>query len=91
MKKAYSAFHHFFRNLIILFIKSYKRFISPLLPCACRFHPTCSEYMIQAILLHGVCKGCYLGIKRILRCNPWGGSGDDPVPTPSNKHSDNKA
>ncbi len=90
MTKAYKAFYCFFKRLIILFIKIYKKFISPLLPCACRFHPTCSEYVIQAIQLHGICKGCYLGIKRILRCNPWGGSGEDPVPQPTNKHINNK-
>lgn len=87
MKKALSAL----QRLLIIFIKAYKKFISPLLPCACRFHPTCSEYAIQAIQLHGVCKGCYLSIRRILRCNPWGSSGHDPVPQPQNIHSDNKA
>ena len=90
MRKAFSVFHYFLEKLIILLVKVYKKFISPLLPCACRFHPTCSEYMIQAIQLHGICKGLYLGIRRILRCNPWGGSGDDPVPLPSSKHSNNK-
>jgi putative membrane protein insertion efficiency factor len=47
---------------------------------ACRFAPTCSEYAVEAIQIHGIFKGSFLGIKRILRCNPWGGSGFDPVP-----------
>ena len=46
----------------------------------CRFTPTCSNYMIEAIEIHGVLKGCFLGVIRILKCNPWGPSGYDPVP-----------
>jgi putative membrane protein insertion efficiency factor len=46
----------------------------------CRFTPTCSQYFIEALQIHGVIKGSYLGIKRLLRCHPWGGSGYDPVP-----------
>ena len=69
-----------FRQLLILPIKFYQKFISPLFPGCCRFRPTCSQYMIEAIQTHGICKGLFLGIKRILRCHPWGGSGYDPVP-----------
>lgn len=87
MKKIYKLFHYFFEMLVTLPIRGYKKIISPFLPCACRFQPTCSEYMLQAIQLHGIFKGFYLGIKRILRCNPWGGSGYDPVPLPQNKSS----
>ena len=54
--------------------------ISPFLPNACRFEPTCSAYMKEAIQVHGIFKGIYLGVKRILRCHPWGESGFDPVP-----------
>ena len=61
-------------------IKFYQRFISPMTPSACRFTPTCSEYAAQALKKHGPIKGLFLAIKRILRCNPWGGSGYDPVP-----------
>jgi putative membrane protein insertion efficiency factor len=68
------------RQVIIYCIKFYKNAISPYLPVACRFQPTCSQYMIEAIKIHGVCKGIYLGVRRILRCHPWGGSGYDPVP-----------
>lgn len=58
----------------------YKRYISPLTPPSCRFTPTCSEYALQAIRKHGPIKGLGLAIWRILRCNPWGGKGYDPVP-----------
>ncbi len=84
MKKAYRELVKILGSLAIFFIKIYKRAISPLLPCACRYTPTCSEYMIQAIRIHGIWKGGYLGIKRIFRCHPWGGCGNDPVPPPSN-------
>lgn len=66
--------------LILLALKSYKRFISPLLPRACRFEPTCSVYMYQAIKQKGIWKGSLLGAKRLLRCNPFCAGGFDPVP-----------
>lgn len=68
------------KTFFIYLLKLYKKAISPLLPHACRFQPTCSEYMAEAIRIHGIFYGVYLGIKRILRCHPWGGSGFDPVP-----------
>lgn len=80
MKKICNFFTTVFGGVLILFLKFYKKVISPLLPNACRYSPTCSEYMLEAISVHGVWKGIYLGIKRILRCHPWGGSGYDPVP-----------
>lgn len=61
-------------------IRFYKLCISPLLPPACRFTPSCSTYAMEAILKHGVFRGSWLAVKRILRCHPWGGSGYDPVP-----------
>ena len=64
----------------IAFLRFYKKAISPFLPYACRYTPTCSEYMIEAIEKYGVIKGLLLGIKRIIRCHPWGESGYDPVP-----------
>ena len=70
--------------LLILPIKFYQKFISPLCPGVCRFRPTCSQYMIEAIKIHGPIKGLWLGIKRICRCHPWGGSGFDPVPRTDN-------
>ena len=58
----------------------YQKFISPLTPPTCRFTPTCSEYAKQALKKYGPIKGLALAVWRILRCNPWGGSGYDPVP-----------
>ena len=68
------------KKIFIAPIKFYKKFISPLLGNHCRYLPTCSEYMMQAIEIHGVVKGLILGIWRILRCNPWAKGGYDPVP-----------
>lgn len=68
------------KTLLILLIRFYQRFISPLSPPACRFTPTCSQYTLEAIQKYGALKGTWLGIKRICRCHPWGGSGYDPVP-----------
>lgn len=64
----------------IVLIRFYQRFISPLFPSTCRYQPSCSHYSIMALRAHGLIKGGWLAIKRILRCNPWGGSGYDPVP-----------
>jgi putative membrane protein insertion efficiency factor len=71
-------------KLIIRILKFYKKFISPVLENlfgnACRFTPTCSEYTIGALERFGTRKGIALGIKRLIRCHPWGGSGYNPVP-----------
>ena len=66
--------------LILKIIRVYQKHLSPLLGPSCRFHPTCSEYALQAIETYGVFRGGFLAIKRILKCNPWGGSGADPLP-----------
>jgi uncharacterized protein len=73
-------------SLLIVLIKGYRIWLSPLKgffgvtgPC-CRFSPTCSEYAILALEQHGVGKGLFLGLTRLLRCHPWGGQGYDPVP-----------
>lgn len=66
--------------VLILPIRFYQKYISPLKPPTCRFTPTCSQYAIEAIRKHGPFKGLALAVWRILRCNPWGGSGYDPVP-----------
>ena len=64
----------------IWLIKLYKIILSPYIGNSCRFTPTCSTYAIEALEKHGLFKGLYLATWRILRCNPWGGSGYDPVP-----------
>jgi uncharacterized protein len=64
----------------ILLVRVYQYVISPLMPATCRYQPTCSHYMVDALKKHGVLKGLFLGTKRILSCHPWGGSGYDPVP-----------
>jgi putative membrane protein insertion efficiency factor len=66
--------------ILIIPIKIYQYTISPMLGASCRYTPTCSTYAIQALKKHGPLKGTYLAIKRILKCNPWGGHGHDPVP-----------
>ncbi|MBI3143427.1 MAG: membrane protein insertion efficiency factor YidD [Bacteroidetes bacterium] len=69
-----------FKWLILLLVRIYQWIISPLFPASCRYSPTCSAYMVEAVEIHGPFMGFYLGIKRILRCHPWGGFGHDPVP-----------
>lgn len=66
-------------EFLIFLIKIYRKCISPLFPPACRFYPTCSAYFIEALKKYGVIKGCYLGIKRILRCHPGNKGGYDPL------------
>lgn len=65
---------------IIFLVKIYQWMISPILPQSCRYNPTCSVYMIEAVNEWGPLKGTWLGLKRISKCHPWGGFGDDPVP-----------
>lgn len=75
------------KQALQLVLQGYKRFISPMLPNACRFTPTCSEYALQAIELHGPFRGSLLGIARLARCHPFARAGFDPVPAPS-QHAD---
>ncbi len=70
----------------IFLVQVYKVVLSPILPATCRYEPTCSTYMIQALKTHGLFYGGFLGIKRILSCNPWGGNGYDPVPAKKCQH-----
>lgn len=70
----------FFKRLIVIMVRGYQIFISPLLGAHCRFTPTCSEYFIEAVEKYGPLKGSWLGIKRILRCHPGNPGGYDPVP-----------
>lgn len=69
------------RRIAVVSVRLYQRLVSPLLPAACRYAPTCSEYAIDAIELHGVIHGIILAAWRIARCNPWTRGGFDPVPT----------
>lgn len=68
------------KRIFLILIRFYQNFISPMFPPSCRYTPTCSQYTYEAIEKYGVLKGLYLGIKRILRCNPFFPGGDDPVP-----------
>ncbi|HEY9863224.1 MAG TPA: membrane protein insertion efficiency factor YidD [Candidatus Obscuribacterales bacterium] len=68
------------KNLFIILIKGYRLVISPLFPPACRFHPTCSQYAIEAIETFGIVQGSWLALKRILRCHPYHPGGYDPIP-----------
>ncbi|MEW6674517.1 MAG: membrane protein insertion efficiency factor YidD [Nitrospirota bacterium] len=67
------------KRILILLIKLYKYIVSPLFPVSCRFTPTCSTYSMEAIDKHGVLRGLYLSIRRILRCHPFHPGGYDPV------------
>ena len=73
-------YHVAMLNPILLIVKFYQKVISPYLPVTCRYSPTCSEYFYDATLNKGIIKGTILGLKRIIRCTPLGGSGFDPVP-----------
>lgn len=66
--------------LLIGLVRFYQRFISPMTPPACRFTPTCSEYMRQSLVRHGAMRGTWLGVRRLLRCHPFHPGGHDPVP-----------
>ncbi len=66
--------------ILISPIKFYRYFISPFTPSSCRHIPTCSEYAIEAVRIHGFFRGFLLGAKRLSKCHPWGTSGIDPVP-----------
>jgi len=67
------------RGLIVLLIGAWQRLVSPWMPPACRFHPTCSEYMRQAVLRYGAARGVWMGLKRLARCQPLCPGGFDPV------------
>jgi len=66
--------------ILIIPVRIYQWIISPWLPKTCRYHPTCSQYAIEALREHGPIIGLLMGTKRILSCHPWGGHGHDPVP-----------
>jgi putative membrane protein insertion efficiency factor len=68
-----------FKKLGIILLKGYRRFLSPLLPPSCRFTPSCSLYMLQAIEKYGLLRGGWMGARRLLRCHPFSEGGFDPV------------
>ena len=74
------------KRLALAILRGYKRFLSPMLPSACRYVPTCSEYAMEAIERNGVLHGGAKAMLRFVRCNPWGGHGYDPVESLSDSH-----
>lgn len=66
--------------LLLLPIRVYRRFISPLLPPSCRFYPSCSAYAVESLTRHGALRGLYLTVRRLLKCGPWHPGGIDEVP-----------
>ena len=68
------------KMLLIGLIRLYRYFISPLLGSRCRFHPSCSEYAVEALQRHGAWRGTWLAMRRLSRCHPWHSGGFDPVP-----------
>lgn len=66
-------------RLLVIAISLYRKLISPLLPAACRFHPTCSQYARTAIVRHGAARGSWMAVKRVCRCHPFHPGGEDPV------------
>jgi uncharacterized protein len=68
------------KRILLALLRQYKRWISPVLPVSCRYVPTCSEYAVEAVELHGSARGSYLALRRLLRCHPFGRHGVDQVP-----------
>ncbi|WP_461304857.1 membrane protein insertion efficiency factor YidD [Aureisphaera sp.] len=73
----------------IALIRVYQKVISPIFPSTCRYQPTCSHYAVEALQTHGLWSGMRLATKRIFSCHPWGGSGYDPVPSKTEKETNN--
>ena len=67
------------QRVVIVVLKGYKLFLSPFLPAACRYYPTCSEYMIEAVRAYGPARGVWMGLRRLSRCHPFHEGGYDPV------------
>jgi uncharacterized protein len=80
MSPAPSAAKHLPRQLLAALIRGYRRFLSPALPPSCRFHPSCSQYALDAVTRHGALKGTWLAARRLARCHPFHPGGFDPVP-----------
>lgn len=80
MKSIVSAVSRAVSGLLILAVRAYQVVLSPHLGNCCRFEPSCSAYCIEALRTHGVARGCWLTLRRLVRCRPFGPSGYDPVP-----------
>ena len=68
------------QKILIAIVRAYQLLLSPVLGNRCRYHPTCSNYAIEALQAHGAARGLLLALKRLGRCHPWGGQGADPIP-----------
>jgi putative membrane protein insertion efficiency factor len=84
LKKVVGWFRWFLIAVLMVPVYFYKYVISPMTPASCRHIPSCSQYAIEALKIHGPFKGIYLATRRILKCNPWGTHGYDPVPPKKN-------
>ena len=67
-------------SVLVVLVRAYQRLVSPLIPASCRYVPSCSEYAAQALTRHGLVRGMWLSVGRLLRCNPWSKGGEDRVP-----------
>ena len=76
------------RSAVVALLRGYKRWISPILPAACRFEPTCSEYAAEAVSRHGLARGAWLAVARLARCHPFHRGGFDPVPPTAGRDAD---
>ena len=75
------------QRLLTLLIRAYQLVLSPFIGQHCRFHPSCSNYTLEAIQVHGALHGSWLGLRRLLRCHPWHPGGLDPVPEKKHQHT----
>ena len=75
------------KTLLVCFLRGYQLLLSPLLGQKCRFYPTCSNYAIEALRVHGAARGSWLAARRVGRCHPWKAGGVDPVPQHKHSHS----
>ncbi|MFO7858776.1 MAG: membrane protein insertion efficiency factor YidD [Ectothiorhodospiraceae bacterium] len=73
------------RRLVVGLLRAYQYAVSPFFGPCCRFHPSCSEYLVGAVTTHGVLRGLVLGCRRVAKCHPWHPGGVDPVPEPNRK------
>jgi len=67
-------------SALVVLVRAYQKLVSPLFPASCRYVPSCSEYAALALTRHGLVRGIWLSLARVLRCNPWSEGGEDPVP-----------